>query len=191
MIFIVVLAVLRTRSTRSERERTEAFWNRENEANNTRRVDLDTLEYFTFDPETLPCPAEGDTALSDALSSIRAVCEKKMLNLNGRSNTDLKLQYGPQNLELLTEYGDNFSELEHALLSYGKLLKEQGYDAEAIRVLEKGIALPTDLMENYEALSSWYEEAGTPQKTDNLKLMAEKNLTGFTKTAVLQRLNKS
>ena len=189
MIFIVVLAVLRMRASHSEKNRTEAFLNRENQANNTRRVDLSTVEGFSFPVQDLPLPPEENEELSLAYGTIRDLSQKKMMNLNGKSNTDLKLEYGPQNLEELTEYGDNFSALEQALLTYGKLLYEKKHPSEAVRVLERGIALPTDLMENYELLAKIYEETGVPRKRDGLKTMAEANLTGYARETVLRQLS--
>ena len=190
MIFIVVTTILRTKATRDEKARTEAFWNRENEANNTRRADLSLLSYYSFPCETLPAFPE-DPELSPAYEELTSLCKKRMLNLNGLSNTDLKLKYGPQNLEELTVYGDNFAALESALLSYGKLLNEKGKRQDAEKVLEKGIALPTELMENYELLAAWYREEGADRKLQGLKSMAEANLQGYAKDAVIKALSDS
>ena len=112
-----------------------------------------------------------------------------MLNLNGISNTDLKLTYGPQNLDELTVYGDYFSELEEAILSYGTLLHDAGFLKEAIAVLEKGILLPTDLTQNYIRLADYYTEAGTDSKKTDLLSLAEKNLSGYALTTVQRHLN--
>ena len=112
-----------------------------------------------------------------------------MLNLNGISNTDLKLTYGPQNLDELTIYGDHFSELEEALLSYGTLLHDEGYLKEAIAVLEKGILLPTDLTQNYIRLADYYTEAGTEGKISDLLTLAEKNLNDIALSSVKRHLN--
>ena len=43
---------------------------------------------------------------------------RKLLNLSGISNTDLKLQYGHANLDLLAEYDQNFSNLLRCLDSF-------------------------------------------------------------------------
>ena len=188
MIFIVVIAVLRARSTKAEKERTDAFWNRENEANSSRRVDLSTITYYSFDSSGLPDAPEGDAELSSKYNAITLAAEKRLLNLNGISNTDLKLTYGPQNLDELTIYGDNFSALENAIFQYGVALHEAGYPAEAIRTLEKGIALPTDLTQNYLKLADYYEENGNDRKLSDLAGLAEKNLTGFALSTVLRRL---
>ncbi len=188
MIFIVVIALLRARTTRREKERSDAFWARENEANSARKVDLSTITYFSYDPSQIPEPPEKNEELLSLREAITAAAKKQMLNLNGISNTDLKLTYGPQNLDELTIYGDNYSALENAIFHYGTALHEEGYLAEAIRVLEKGIALPTDLTQNYLKLADYYEEAGTPGKLPDLAALAEKNLVGFGRDAVLSRL---
>ncbi len=189
MILIIVLAVLRARATRSEKERTDAFWEKENAANSARKVDLSTISYYEFHPEGLPAAPEQNPDLTDAYDAIMAASQKQMLNLNGISNTDLKLTYGPQNLDALTTYGDHFSELEEALLSYGTLLHEEGYLKESIAVLEKGILLPTDLTQNYIRLADYYEEAGKSTKKTDLLALAEKNLKGIALSTVRRHLN--
>ena len=189
MIFIVVLAVLRARATRSQKERTDAFWEKENAANSARKADLSTIDYFRFDPNCLPDVPDQSEELKDARKAIEEASEKQMLNLNGISNTDLKLTYGPQNLDELTIYGDHFSELEEAILSYGTLLHDAGFLKEAIAVLEKGILLPTDLTQNYIRLADYYTEAGTDSKKTDLLSLAEKNLSGYALTTVQRHLN--
>lgn len=189
MVFIVVLAILRARTTKNEKERSDAFWRRESEANSARKIDLSTLTYFTFDTNALPLPPEEDPELLQLHREIQAASEKKMLNLNGISNTDLKLQYGPQNLEELTVYGDNFSALENAILSYGIALHDKNHLSEAITVLEKGLLLPTDLTGNYLKLANYYEEKGTLRKIRDLITLSEKNLTGFARDSVGKHLS--
>ena len=188
MVFIIVIAILRGKTTRAQKERTDAFWNRENEANSARRVDLSTITYYSFDPSGIPAAPENDASLCAAYEEIEASSKKQMLNLNGISNTDLKLTYGPQNLDALTIYGDNYSALENAVLKYGIALHDAGYLKEAIRTLEKGIMLPTDLIQNYMKLADYYEEEGAGHKLSDLAVLAEKNLTGFALDTVLKRL---
>ncbi len=187
MIFIVVLAILRGRSTRAQEQRFRAFWDRENEANNTRRADLSQIPGFTFQADSLPRFPE-DAELMESYDRILTLSHEKMMNLNGLSNTDLKMSYGPQNLEQLTVYGDNYSALESALLSYAKLLLEKEKRTEAIAVLEKGVMMPTDLMENYTLLGQLYQEENSPHRVEGLKAMAEKNLTGYARDTVLKAL---
>ncbi len=189
MIFIIVLAVLRARVTRSEKERTDAFWEKESKANSARKVDLATITYFQFDPDSLPAAPDGSSDLKSARDAIVDASKQQMLNLNGISNTDLKLTYGPQNLEELTIYGDHFSDLEEAILSYGTLLHDEGYLKEAIAVLEKGILLPTDLTQNYIRLADYYTEAKTVAKRADLLSLAEKNLTGYALSTVQRHLS--
>lgn len=190
MIFIVVLAILRARTSRIEKDRSDAFWQRENEANSARKVDLATISYFHFDADTLPACPLPDEELLALREDVILASGKRMLNLNGISNTDLKLTYGPQNLDELTIYGDNYSALENALLAYGTALHDKGCLSEAIAVLEKGIALPTDLTGNYTRLADYYTEKGTTGKLDDLAGLAEQHLTGFSRTAVLRHLRE-
>ena len=46
---------------------------------------------------------------------IEALKEKKILNLSGFTNTDLKLEYGVGNLTELTDYDNNYVTLSRSL----------------------------------------------------------------------------
>ena len=188
MVFIIALAILRARATRSEKQRTDAFWEKENAANSARKVDLTTITYFQFDPDSLPASPNDAPDLQNARDAVVQASKQPMLNLNGISNTDLKMTYGPQNLDELTVYGDHFSDLEEAILAYGTLLHDNGYLKEAIAVLEKGVLLPTDLTQNYIRLADYYTEAKTASKRTDLLTLAEKNLSGYALTTVQRHL---
>ncbi len=190
MIFILVTTFLRNRSTRSEHARVDEFWERENQANRARKVDLATISYYEFDGNHFPYVSSDDPELVQCEESIRSAGQKKMLNLNGLSNTDLKLKYGPQNLESLSLYDQNYTELETAIYQYGKLLYEKGYIDEAIPVLEKGIALPTDLASNFLLLAKIYQEKNAPERIEHLLPMAENYLNDFNRPRVVKSLTE-
>jgi len=181
---------MRNKATKSEQKRNDAFWEKENAANCSRKVDLDTIEYYHFTLDDLPIGICDSSEAVELEKKLHSLCDMRLLNLNGKTNTDLKFEYGPQNLEELTIYGDNYFTLENTMYQYGMVLYSVGLREEAIKVLERGIALPTDLAGNYTTLAEYYEEAGRKDAIENLCIMAEKNLIGFNKNAVLKRLKK-
>ena len=98
-IFVVFLfSYLRKRSTREQREAQEQFWQRENEANHTRRQDISGLPYINIPLEQFPVGIFEDDALKEDEKKLLALSEKKILNLGGITNTELKLLYGAANL---------------------------------------------------------------------------------------------
>ena len=48
IFFVCMFAYLRHKSTAAEEAAAESFWNRENEANHTRRKDISGLPYITI-----------------------------------------------------------------------------------------------------------------------------------------------
>ena len=99
---------------------------------------------------------------------IEALKEKKILNLSGFTNTDLKLEYGVGNLTELTDYDNNYVTLSRSLARIAELLTEQGLKKEAAAFLEFGIATHTDIGKNYTLLAGYYMEYGKPEKIDFL-----------------------
>ena len=187
LILLSIFAFLRRRASRSAKEREEAFWDRESAANNTRKADLDSVTYITVTPSDYPlgvCTDSEVSAHEEKLSSFQSL---RMLNLNGLSNTDLKLKYGPQNLEALSNYDLNFTSYEQWIYRYGSLLAEKGFENEAIHVLEKGIGLRTDLSGNYLLLGNLYQKSGRIVGIDSLISMAE-NLSDINRASTIKKL---
>lgn len=156
MVFIITTMLIRARNSHNEKERRKEFLEREVRANSTRKVDLDTLTYLNVDPSVFPFTMDSDQESDTFSDELRAICAKRMLNLHGVSNTDLKLQYGAANLEKLTEYDDNFTDLEKWVVAYAHFLIEKDHIPEAITTLEKGVSLGSDIAENYTLLGDLY-----------------------------------
>ena len=82
-------------------------------------------------------------------NTITGLKDKKILNLTGISNTELKLSYGVANLTELTEYDDNFTTLIKAIASLGHALIDNNDTADALSFLEYGISIGSDISSNY------------------------------------------
>jgi hypothetical protein len=160
IITLSVLAYLRKKSTRSQEAVESAFWEREQEANNTRRKDISNLPYITIPLDKFPigiCPTEEINSLEATLT---ALADKKILNLGRQTNTDLKLAYGAANLNVLTECDENFSLLCRTLTDYAKALCEAHFPEEAILVLEFAVSCGSDSSAAYDLLATLYEQTG-------------------------------
>ena len=83
----------------------KSFWDKERKANSTVIKDIGNLDYITIPLDKIPVKLETSTE-----KAIFSLAEKPMLNFVGMSNTDLKLAYGTANLDILTEYENNFLE---------------------------------------------------------------------------------
>ena len=148
--------------------------------------DISGLDYIRI-PDTLTCPDTQDERILKEWHTIEALKEKKILNLSGFTNTDLKLEYGVGNLTELTDYDNNYVTLSRSLARIAELLTEQGLKKEAAAFLEFGIATHTDIGKNYTLLAGYYMEYGKPEKIDFLIAQAEQ-LSSLSKDPIIARL---
>ena len=109
--FVVFLNSRKRQITKQEQEITEQFWARENKANATRRRSLDNLPYITIPEELLTPPAQASEDVLTLYETLRHLSAKKIVNLNCKTNTDLKLAYGAASLAALTEFDENYNTL--------------------------------------------------------------------------------
>lgn len=171
IFFIFLLAYYRKKSTNAQREVEDAFWERENEANHTRRQDISGLPYITIPFEKFPMDICDNDELKECEQTLTTLSTKKILNLGNQTNTDLKLKYGLANLEALSECDQNFAILCSTLVSYAEALMKLGYDSEAQTVLEFGISCGSDHSRNYRLLAHLYHKQGA---SDSLTSLLEK-----------------
>lgn len=168
LIVISVLAFFRRRSSRHSEAAAEQFWEKEYESNHVRKKDISDLSYITIQLNSLPlgvCETERCKSLE---AQLRALAEKKIVNLSGISNTDLKLTYGTANLTALSEYDQNFTQLSNLLYSYGKELEDNGFRQEAIQVLEYGVSVRSDASRLFLFLADLYAKEQKPDKIRTL-----------------------
>lgn len=168
IFFIFLLAYYRKKSTRRQETLEEDFWNRENEANHTRRQDISGLPYITIPLEKFTMDNCDSSELNNLQTALTELSTKKILNLGGQTNTDLKLKYGAANLDELSEYDQNFSSLCAVLVSYAECLAKLGYLEQAQSVLEFGISCGSDHSRNYRMLADIYAGQNQSEKLQEL-----------------------
>lgn len=190
--FLIIILVLwiqyqKRHTERSAKETREAFWEKEQRANLTRKKDISNLDYITVPVDSLPFPETGKQEVTDLQNFLLKLSTQKIVNFTGISNTDLKLMYGAPNIDLLMEFDKNYLELVRSLYRYGKYLYELGYTEEARTVLEYGLSVGTDVSANYTLLATIYKEENAKERIDFVISQAEK-LTSLTKKALLANL---
>ncbi len=172
LIFIVVVSYKRFKANRQNQDAENRFWKRENDANNTRKQDISGLGYIGFSGVSLPFALFDDDLLKECEAQILALKDKKILNLTGLSNTDLKMMYGPANLPFLTQCDQNFTLLARTLNTWGKRLHELSYDQEAICVLAFAASIGSDIKASWTLLAELYAASGNIAEIQNLKTSA-------------------
>lgn len=185
LAFVVLFAIwINYQIRRSNKNTSEKddFWQRETKANFTRKTDISSLNYITIPFHELPFSLEyGNYCLPHDIEEekkleiqsyekiVLSLKDKKILNLTGYSNTDLKLAYGAANLPFLMQYDENFSKLSRALSKWGKLLFEIGAFSEAEKVLEFALSSKSDIEEVFFTLAKLYRQDNKITKLERLK----------------------
>jgi hypothetical protein len=189
---ITILLVLwvhyqKRRTDRIASQNSEAFWERERQANLTRKKDISNLDYIHVPLSTLPFPETGSEEISDIQKHILNLSAGKIVNFTGMSNTDLKLQYGAPNINILMEYDKNYLELVRSLYRYGKLLYDKQLTDEALSILKYALSIKTDISANYTLLATIYKEKNDAEGINSV-ISAAEELTSMTKKALLANL---
>ena len=190
VIFVILLFWFIKRSAKKSRDEMEAFISRENEANSARRQPIDDLPYITIPEELFLIKYNESAKMQEVMRNLVFLKDKKILNLTGISNTDLKLKYGAANLPELSECDERYTLLVRSLQSFAECLSENGSEQEAIRILEFSISTGSDILGSYTLLAGLYEKAGTPEKINTLKEKAV-SLNSLTAPSIMRMLEKA
>ena len=188
------------RGKKSQEQSEAAFWKREFSANDVRKRSLDDLVYVKF-PATDFYPInllgakdsssflEKNPEVKEILSRFVFLENQKIVNLTQYTNTDLKYKYGVANLNTLTEYDTNYNELITLLHNYGHIYIKDGYENQALSVLEYAVSIGTDISGTYLLLAEIYQKNLQHDKMQWLKKEAE-NISTSRKDSILRKLQE-
>jgi len=191
LAFSIVFFFARKRVSRIEEAREREFWEREKRANFTRRKSLDGLNYITIPDELLNMkPAATTETLNACIKDLNDLSEYQIVNLTGYTNTDLKLEYGAANITILSEFDLHYTNLVTLLQKLAELLCENGENALAIATLEFAVSTGTDVSKSYYLLADLYQDAGTPDKINDL-ISSAQNINSMIKDTIVQRLTEA
>ncbi|MQN01266.1 MAG: hypothetical protein DUD27_03660 [Lachnospiraceae bacterium] len=174
-IIFIALVLWLTFAIRHSRKKSESTWksyyDRERDADMAENRDIRNLQYITIPFEKFPLNFFENTDNEDypiIIDELKQLGKTRLLNLNGKSNTDLKLEYGPANLTEMQEIGDRFSRVCVLLTDLAKCFLEEGNPAGAAAVLEYGSEIGSDISTNYTLLGECYQKLGESDKFDAL-----------------------
>lgn len=181
LIFVILFALWVKyeigKNSKMESNANTDFLERERLANFTRKADITKLNYLSIPLRELPFMGKYENAAASYLPSsdissltkneildceknIIALSNKKILNLGGLSNTDIKMEYGVANLQILMQYDDNFSKLSRILAKWGKLLFDAGELAASEKVLSYAVSCGADIEDVFITLAKIYKQTG-------------------------------
>lgn len=182
LLFVAVFTFRIKKTSNDQDELIDNFLENERNANNTRKKDISNLEYITIPEDLFPWDIHSDTE-----NSLAALKNTKMLNLTGITNTELKLEYGVQNLDALSACDDAFTEFVRLLPTYAKELVASGRPEIAQAALEFGVQNLTDSKLVFTDLALMYKDAGQPQKIEQL-IESAKQLNSLLKDSIVASL---
>lgn len=163
----------------------------ERRANITRKKSLDNLPFIHLPYDHFLTDFTGlehEEKLQQNLETLHTLEEQGIVNFMGKTNTDLKLEYGVANLDTLIAYDQNFEKLLVLLQEMGALLYEENDYENASKYLEYAISLHTDIYDTYALLLKIYDALNTPQKKNQLFTIAD-TLSGIQKKRILALLS--
>lgn len=191
-LLILILNYNIKKNKTKDKPSINSYLAREDAANSTRKQDLSNLPYIEVPLNTLPL----DITLNDEkkqlqflqyTKEIRHLSEKKMLNLIGITNTELKEKYGPANLEPLTIYDQNYSLYIRNLHLLADCIYSE-YPDKAVAIWEYCLSIGTDISGTYMALGQYY--ADKQDKEHFMKLYEYiPNTDTISGKTILQKLN--
>ncbi|MDD7403289.1 MAG: hypothetical protein PUH02_05030 [bacterium] len=149
-------------------KKNDAFWEREAQANFARKQDISSLPYLTVPNDALPFGTPLDETEEDLQNQVRECSRRKMLNLSGYSNTDLKEKYGPTNLEELSACDQNFLSFIRALNNWGKYLYEQEEYDRSRQIMEYSLSIGSDISSVFVTLGNIYAREQQLEEVDKL-----------------------
>lgn len=169
LIFVLWLQYEIRKDSRSSKRSLELFWKKEQGSNLTRKKDISELSYLTVSLDSLPMEDHEDETINSYRDLIRNYSGRKMLNLSGLTNTELKYRYGAANITLLSEYDNNYTAFVSMLQKWAQRLMDKGYEADAQRVLEFSIhSCLTDVTGAYRLLARIYHNQNSADKIDSI-----------------------
>lgn len=187
---ILLIAFSVKKQARQTQQKEEAFWSREQRANFVRRKPLDNLKYIKIPLEAFPTHLlNEDDRVLECIEILETLTSQKIVNFTGYSNTDLKLEYGTTNIEILTEYDQNYTLLVRTLQKWADILLEAGHDKDAAVLMEFAVSTETDISRTYYLLADYLVSHGEPAQVDRLVKTAE-NLRSANRDSILKNLRE-
>ena len=189
-IFYIALYLNKSNSKKSRKEINNEFWEKERKANLTRPKDLSDITYIKIPVEDLPfVQYPEDKELEEIQEAILSLAESPIANFTGISNTDLKLKYGPANINDIMSYDDNFTSLSNLLYEWGHYYYNQEDFDNARQILEYAVSCKCDVSQAYILLAEIYLADNQYDKIEELIEIAS-SLNTLSKESLINSLKE-
>lgn len=167
LIFIVLIIHLFMRRAQLGRhDDAKSLLAREREANAARKAPIGEEYFLNPDVTALPAREYGEGGedggrLEDARRRALLCAARPMIRFDPpKSNYDVKMEFGPANLEAVADYEENFRQYTAALFHWAKLLMEAGFREDAKQTLRCAVDARADQAWCYTTLAGLYADKG-------------------------------
>jgi hypothetical protein len=190
IIFIVVIKIKMNKAEKIDKNISKEFWKKEEKSMFARKKSLESLDYIYIDSNSLPLLSKEQCGndIFIVQQKVLELIQHKIVNLNGQTNTALRLQYGTANLDKLILYEDRYNILIKRLYKWAKLLYEKDKNNESIAILELGVSIKTDISEHYILLAKLYKQKNNTNSFDTLYTKVQ-NMDFILKNKVLSTMD--
>lgn len=176
------------RNNKIEASNKKSFRETEAQANSVRKADISNLDFITIPTNSLPLDTACEQGCETQITALKNLSGKKIIDLSSYTNTELKLMYGPANLDTLCQYDNNYTELIRILNKIGGILMENNNPDTAKVFLEYAISIGSDISDTYKNLGTIYISENDTDSFEKLIKTAEA-LCSLSKSTILTKLN--
>lgn len=189
MVFGIWLTIQLKKSRKLNEKAETDFWEEEALANSVRKKQLEDSDFVTFPFDKLPSEESfSPNPVPESLPVLISLSDKKMVNLNGISNTEVKRRFGAANMSILTEYDTNYETFVKNIYLLCQHLYDIGRTEEALMLSEETILTGTDSLSHYKLIIQIYRKQGNLSGISWLKEKADA-IHSLTRGAILRALN--
>lgn len=158
----------------STKEKIDALLAKEHEAQFTRSVKLPDEFFIQVDISLYPKVDQKECM--QCYETLVGYAKRQMVNLQGKTNLELKQTYGAQTLESISDYERNYYEFLNISVQYGQILYENEYIVEARQALENCIRYHCDISKCYYLLIDIYKKQSDTEALNRLRPVIESEM---------------
>lgn len=168
LIFVAWRFYEQRKSERMDKKISDDFWNREEEANQTRKKDISHLPLLQVKETDIPMAASTDESILYYIGLLQKIIKTPMIDLSEYSNTDLKLAYGVANFKTLCEYDDNYTQFLLTLSNLANSYFRIELYTESKECFELALYYGSKRLTDYTSLAHIYLKLDTPEHITTL-----------------------
>lgn len=198
ILFLMLLLIFQLslkKSNLSRKRSSQKFWSNEEKSWFARKSQVELDLFIHPNTENLPRLSRQDyeSLGKEAMFRIQeegyAIALEPMVDLTNMLNSDIRLQYGPANFELINTYENNYTRYIKVLYILGKFFYEKDRDQDALLFLEEGVHVRTEISDHIILLATLYCKLHDKNKFLELYDRAQKSQS-LTKNKIIQELKK-